>query len=92
MRWWRLDSLDRNRIWKNYGWFTGLMGIGCCMGAVCYAAWAQGLHHYYDTERPQFTNSTLENGPEDIAAAVSYSYVSLIARAVAQLLTASPFS
>jgi hypothetical protein len=61
------------------------MSIGSCTGAVCYASWAHWLRNYYDTERPTFTNTTLENGSEDIASAVSYAQVSTSARIVAQL-------
>jgi hypothetical protein len=77
LRWWRLDSHHRLRIWKLYGWFTGLVCVGSCTGAVCYAAWAQWLYNYYLSLRPTpFTNTTLENGPEDIEAAVFYGTVS----------------
>jgi hypothetical protein len=48
------------------------------MGAIAYAAWMQWLHNYYGTERPKFTNTTTENGPEDIAAVASYAFVSLV--------------
>ena len=77
VRWWRLDSEHRLRIWKLYGWFTGLVCVGSCAGAVCYAAWAQWLYNYYLSPRPTpFTNTTLENGPEDIESAVFYGTVS----------------
>jgi hypothetical protein len=89
MRWWRLDSQDRQRIWKHYGWFTGLICIGSSTGAVAFAAWSQWLSNYYETDRPAFTNTTLRNGPEDIAAAVAYSQVSALARSE-QLRDKSP--
>jgi hypothetical protein len=77
VRWWRLDSQHRLRIWKLYGWFTGFVCVGSCTGAVSYAAWAQWLYNYYLSQRPTpFTNSTLENGPEDIESAVFYGKVS----------------
>jgi hypothetical protein len=47
---------------------------------VTFAAWTQWLSNYYETARPAFTNTTLRNGPEDIAAAIAYSQVSNFAR------------
>ena len=46
-RWWRLDDYDRGLIWKHYGWFCGLMCIGCCLAAVSFMAWAQWLVGFY---------------------------------------------
>lgn len=46
VRWWRLETQDRKRIWRLYGWFTGLMCFGSCTGTVAYAAWSQWLVNY----------------------------------------------
>jgi hypothetical protein len=37
-RWRRLEEEDRGRVWWLYGWFTGLMACGSCVGAVAWAA------------------------------------------------------
>jgi hypothetical protein len=78
--WKRLDANNRNRVWKYYGWFSGLMCFGCCVGAVSYPAWALFLVKYYNSERPNFTNSTVRGGPQDIQAAVSYAQVTDLRR------------
>ncbi len=36
--WRRLDEEDRGRLWKLYGWFSGLMMCGSCFGAVAWVA------------------------------------------------------
>lgn len=48
--WRKLDDADRCRVWKYYGWFSGLMCIGCLTGAVSYAGWAVFLVNYYDSK------------------------------------------
>ena len=46
-RWWRLDEDGRRRVWRLYGWFSGLMLCGSCIGAVTWAAWMQRLINNY---------------------------------------------
>lgn len=46
-RWKRLDAADRSRVWKHYGWFSGLMSSGCILGAVAQPAWAAFLIDFY---------------------------------------------
>ncbi len=36
--WRRMDEDDRRRVWRLYGWFSGLMMCGSCFGAVAWAA------------------------------------------------------
>ena len=55
MRWRRLDHDTRQRIWLLYGWFTGLMCCGSCIGAVTWAVWMQFLLAYYQSDK----NSTI---------------------------------
>ena len=83
--WRRLDVADRQRVWKHYGWFSGLMCVGCCIKALSNQAWTLFLVQFYSSERPVFTNSTIRGGPEDIKATLSYAEV----RAVASLLPAA---
>jgi hypothetical protein len=47
--WRKLDDADRCRVWKYYGWFSGLMCLGCLTGLVSYAAWAVFLNNYYNS-------------------------------------------
>jgi hypothetical protein len=37
-RWRRIEEEDRGRVWRLYGWFTGLMACGSCVGVVTWAA------------------------------------------------------
>jgi hypothetical protein len=37
-RWRRMEEEDRGRVWWLYGWFTGLMACGSCVGTVAWAA------------------------------------------------------
>jgi hypothetical protein len=50
VRWRRLDDYDRGRVWKHYGWFSGLMSVGCCTGATSFGAWAMWLSNFYLSE------------------------------------------
>jgi len=36
--WRRMEEEDRGRVWRLYGWFSGLMACGSCVGAVAWAA------------------------------------------------------
>jgi hypothetical protein len=36
--WRRMGEEDRGRLWRLYGWFTGLMTCGSCFGAVTWTA------------------------------------------------------
>ena len=42
-RWRSMGEEDRGRVWRLYGWFSGLMLCGCCFGAVAYGAEMQVL-------------------------------------------------
>ena len=37
-RWRRMCEDDRGRVWRLYGWFSGLITCGSCVGAVTWAA------------------------------------------------------
>jgi hypothetical protein len=37
-RWRRMEEEDRRRVWRLYGWVSGLMAFGSCVGAVTWAA------------------------------------------------------
>lgn len=40
---------DKRSVWRYYGWFSGLMCFGCCVGAVSFSAWAQWLSGIYSS-------------------------------------------
>ena len=42
-RWRRLNEEDRGRVWRLYGWYSGLMAFGSCVGAV---AWTFDMISY----------------------------------------------
>jgi hypothetical protein len=46
-RWWRMEEEDRGRVWRLYGWYSGLMACGSCFGAVAWAAWMLLLVNFY---------------------------------------------
>jgi hypothetical protein len=37
-RWWRLDKDSKDRIWRLYGWLSGLMAFGSCVGVIGWVA------------------------------------------------------
>jgi hypothetical protein len=37
-RWRRMEEEDRGRVWRLYGWYSGLMACGSCIGAVAWTA------------------------------------------------------
>jgi len=43
LRWRRMAEEDRRRVWRLYGWFSGLMCLGSVFGAVTWAAWMMTL-------------------------------------------------
>jgi hypothetical protein len=47
-RWRMLDPDYRQRIWLLYGWFSGLMLSGSCVGIVTWAAWMQSYITFYN--------------------------------------------
>jgi hypothetical protein len=72
VRWWRLDTQDRPRIWKYYGWFTGLIFLGSCTGAVSNIAWSQWLANYQLTD---YDPANLRDVSELVEATSAYSRV-----------------
>lgn len=40
-RWLKLGEEERQLVWRLYGWFSGLMLCGSCVGTVTWAAWMQ---------------------------------------------------
>jgi hypothetical protein len=50
-RWRRMEEEDRARVWRLYGWFSGLMACGSCIGAVAWAARMMDLVNLYKTKK-----------------------------------------
>ena len=46
-RWWRMSEERRQRAWRLYGWFCGLMLCGSCVGAVTWSAWMRVIQAFY---------------------------------------------
>ena len=40
-KWWQLGDEDRSRVWRLYGWFSGLTTCGSCIGIVSWVAYMQ---------------------------------------------------
>jgi hypothetical protein len=49
-RWWRMDVEGRRRVWRLYGWFSGLMLCGSMFGAVAWGANMQNLVLNFNTQ------------------------------------------
>ena len=46
-RWYRIDADCKLRIWRMYGWFTGLVTCGSIFGAVTWLTYMQCLVNLY---------------------------------------------
>jgi hypothetical protein len=46
--WRRMDEDGRQREWRLYGWFSGLMLCGNCVGAVTWAARVMNLVYFFE--------------------------------------------
>jgi hypothetical protein len=53
--WRRLGEEERPRVWRLYGWFTGLMVTGSCIGVVTWAARMMQLVIFFKSRA--YTNS-----------------------------------
>ena len=42
-----MEEEDRGRVWRLYGWFSGLMACGSCFGAAAWTARMIGLEIYF---------------------------------------------
>ena len=52
---------NRPRVWVLYGWFSGLMCVGCVFGAVAWAAWLQFLVAEFTGYFPGTTSAQLQS-------------------------------
>ena len=51
--WRRMGEEDRGRLWRLYGWFSGLTTCGSCFGAVAWAAKMMDLvYHFQGDDSP----------------------------------------
>jgi hypothetical protein len=67
-RWWNLGDDIRQQVWRLYGWFSGLMMCGSCVGAVTWAAWMQYSAY-------EFKSMRADNRVESLSLfSVSYSW------------------
>jgi hypothetical protein len=49
-RWFQMDAECRQRVWRLYGWFTGLTYCGSCCGAVAWLSQMQYLVAFFTVE------------------------------------------
>jgi len=56
--WWRMDEEGQQRVWRLYGWFTGLMLCGSCFGAVSWAARMMNLVNIFQGNALLSTRNT----------------------------------
>jgi hypothetical protein len=57
VRWWRMAEEDRSRVWRLYGWLSGLMCIGSVFGAVSWSSWMQNLVANFNGSAPGLTRA-----------------------------------
>jgi hypothetical protein len=67
-RWRRMEEEDRGRVWRLYGWFSGLMACGSCVGAVAWAAYMMLLENLFKG------NDSPDRVQETSRAALAYSW------------------
>lgn len=60
--WLRLDDESRKRVWRLYGWFSGLICFGGCCGAIAWTAWMQYLVFVYQNPTVVDTRLVLLSG------------------------------
>ena len=61
VRWWRLQEEDLQRLWRMYGWFSGLMCVGSVFGLVAWAAWMQFLLALFSGSTPGLTHAQAQS-------------------------------
>ena len=57
IRWRRMDEDSRQRVWRLYGWFTGLVCFGSCFGVVAWVSGLQFLIFNFKLQNPALTNA-----------------------------------
>jgi hypothetical protein len=67
-RWRRMEEEDRARVWRLYGWFSGLMAFGSCVGAV---AWAARMVELENSFKADVSSDPVE---ESLLLALDYSW------------------
>ena len=60
LRWWWVSEERKKRMWRMYGWFTGLMCCGSCIGAVAWTLSMIALADLFTTMNPASTLSPFE--------------------------------
>ena len=77
-RWWRMEEEDRGRVWRLYGWYSGLMACGSCVGAVAWAAQMMDYVYFFESD----SSSILAENQSLIASANIWFAVFLVMYAV----------
>jgi hypothetical protein len=67
--WWRrMVEEDRGRVWRLFGWFSGLMAFGSCVGAVAWAAYMMFVENLFKA------NTSTTKVEEMMSQALAYSW------------------
>jgi hypothetical protein len=79
--WRRMGEENQRRVWRLYGWFSGLMACGSCVGAVAWGARMMRLVNLFEA------NASKQEVREMSLGALSYSWESafLVTYAIAFL-------
>jgi hypothetical protein len=67
-RWRRMEEEDRARVWRLYGWFSGLMAFGSCVGGV---AWVTRMVELENAFKADVSSDPVE---ESSLLALDYSW------------------
>ncbi len=64
-----MEEEDRGRVWRLYGWFSGLMACGSCFGAATWAAWMMLLVNVFEAN-----TSTADGDPVQRSSLLALAY------------------
>jgi hypothetical protein len=51
--WQRMEAEERGRVWRLYGWFSGLIACGSCVGVVAWTARMMILENFFKAQNLQ---------------------------------------
>jgi hypothetical protein len=51
--WQRMEPEERGRVWRLYGWFSGLVACGSCVGVVAWTARMMVLENFFKAQNLQ---------------------------------------
>jgi hypothetical protein len=69
--WWRLRQEDRRRVWPLYGWYSGMMTCGSCVGVI---VWMRRMMYLVETSRANQIKQTEEPAQFTSLKGLAYSF------------------